>query len=104
MSTRAALFFHNDDATWTRVYSHYDGYPSHMQPALAKADPAAILAAREVRQITEDGKVEGFPDPRQPEQIASAEMPEWADHAYVLTATGWQHAANQQQMDQITAA
>ena len=64
-----------------------------MLPALAEADPAAIRAARELRQIHADGTVDGFPQPRSPERMAIPNWPSWADHAYVLTATGWRHAA-----------
>lgn len=104
MATRAALFTQNDDGSWTLTYSHYDGYPGHMMPALAKADPQAILAAREIRQIHDDGRVEGFLNPRDPQTTVTPTMPEWADHAYVLTATGWKHAGSQEQLDRATAA
>lgn len=103
MSTRAALFIQDDDGMWTQTYSHYDGQPEHMMPALAKADPGAILAAREVRQIHSDGQVEGFKNPRNPETTATPTMPVWADHAYALTVTGWRHAQTQEQLAHVIA-
>ena len=104
MATRAALFIQNDDNSWTRIYSHYDGNPEHMLSALAKADPEAISAAREIRQMHSDGRVEGFPAPRLPVTVDAATIPEWADHAYVLTPNGWKHARTQAALDAITAA
>ena len=104
MSTRAALFIQNEDASWLQIYSHYDGYPSHMLPALAKADPDAIRSASEFRQIYDDGRVEGFSNPRPPTRVQNPTMPGWAAHAYALTAKGWQHAERQDQLDQITIA
>lgn len=93
MSTRSALFIQNDDSSWTRIYCHYDGNPQHMLPALAKADPQQILDAKEIRQIHDDGTVEGFPVPRAPETMDEPAMPEWADHAYIMTyPNGWRHA------------
>jgi hypothetical protein len=93
MATRSAVFLQTDTGDWLRHYCHYDGYPDHMLPALAKADPAAIRAARELRQILADGTVDGFPQPRSPERMATPDWPEWAEHAYLLTGTGWRHTA-----------
>jgi hypothetical protein len=104
MATRAALFTQNDDGSWMQTYSHYDGYPEHMTDALAKADPDAIRAAREVRRILHTGEVDAFENPRDPETTTTPTMPEWAEHAYALTATGWQHAQTQEQLEQATAA
>ncbi len=44
---------------------HFDGYPSHMLPALAPWTPEDILAAREIRQVRADG-IEAFEKPRDP--------------------------------------
>lgn len=93
MSTRSALFIQTEDGDWLCHYCHYDGYPRHMEPALAKAKPEMILAAKELRAISETGAVDGFPSPRAPERMAQPEMPEWAEHAYLLTyPEGWRHA------------
>jgi hypothetical protein len=44
---------------------HYDGYPSHMLPALAPWTPEDILAAREIRQVRADA-LNCFDPPRAP--------------------------------------
>ncbi len=50
MSTRAQIAIQTGPEEWAHVYCHYDGYPSHMLPALARWMPEDILAARELRQ------------------------------------------------------
>ena len=92
MSTRSQIFIQNDDCSWTGIYCHYDGYPAHMLPALEAADPEAIRQAQEIRQIHPDGKVEAFADPRPATRHDRPTKPEWAEHVYILTATGWEHA------------
>ncbi|WP_121096313.1 hypothetical protein [Roseinatronobacter ekhonensis] len=44
---------------------HYDGYPSHMLPALAPWTPEDILAAREIRAVRA-GEIEAFVPTRDP--------------------------------------
>jgi len=44
---------------------HYDGFPSHMLPALARWTPEDILAAREIRQVRADA-LDCFDPPRKP--------------------------------------
>jgi hypothetical protein len=65
MSTRAQIAIQIGPEEWTHVYIHYDGYPSHMLPALARWTPEDILAAREIRQVRAD-EIEGFEHPRDP--------------------------------------
>ena len=36
------------------VYVHFDGYPAHMLPALARWKPEDILAVCEIRQVTRE--------------------------------------------------
>lgn len=103
MSTRSALFIQTEAGDWLQHYCHFDGYPRHLMAALAKADPDAILAAKELRQILETGEVEGFPRPRAPEARKAPAMPDWADHAYVLTCTGWKHAVSDRALQNILA-
>ena len=98
MSTRAALFIQTDEGNWLEIYNHFDGYPSHMLPALAAADPAEIIAAGDIRMIHGNGTVEALSDPRAPKERLQPAMPEWAAHAYVLTATGWKHATGDNQL------
>ena len=52
MSTRAQIAIQTGPDEWAHVYVHFDGYPSHMLPALARWKPEDILAAREIRQVT----------------------------------------------------
>ena len=65
MSTRAQIAVQTGPEEWAHVYIHYDGYPSHMLPALARWTPEDILAAREIRQVRAD-QIEGFENPRDP--------------------------------------
>jgi hypothetical protein len=65
MSTRAQIAIQIGPQEWAHIYCHYDGYPSHMLPALAPWTPADILAAREIRQVRAD-EIEAFEMPRDP--------------------------------------
>jgi hypothetical protein len=65
MSTRAQIAIQTGPEEWAHVYIHYDGYSSHMLPALARWTPEDILAAKEIRQVRAD-KIEAFETPRDP--------------------------------------
>jgi len=65
MSTRAQIAIQIGHEKWAHTYVHYDGYPSHMLPALAPWTPEDILAAREIRQVRAD-EIEAFERPRDP--------------------------------------
>ena len=65
MSTRAQSAIQIGPSEGAQIYCHYDGYPSHMLPALAPWTPEDILAAREIRQVRADG-IEAFERPRDP--------------------------------------
>jgi hypothetical protein len=65
MSTRAQIAIEVRPEEWAHIYTHFDGYPSHMLPALAPWTPEDILAAREIRQVRTDG-IEAFEKPRDP--------------------------------------
>jgi hypothetical protein len=65
MSTRAQIAIQIGLEEWAHVYTHYDGYPSHMLPALAPWTPEDILAAKEIRQVRAS-EVEAFDTPRDP--------------------------------------
>ena len=65
MSTRAQVAIQVGPEAWAHIYTHYDGYPSHMLPALAPWTPEDILAAKEIRQVRADG-IEAFERPRVP--------------------------------------
>ena len=65
MSTRAQIAIQIGPEEWAHVYSHFDGYPEHMLPALAAWTPEDILAAREIRQVTPE-KLDCFDPPRAP--------------------------------------
>lgn len=91
MSTRAAIFIPNEDGlSFSRIYCHFDGYPSAMLPALAAHDPSKILAAREIRSITAED-IDAFPDPAEPATTYGTRLPQWADHGYVLDGYEWRH-------------
>jgi hypothetical protein len=65
MSTRAQIAIQIGPEEWAHTYVHYDGYPSHMLPALALWTPEDILAASEIRQVRAD-EIEAFERPRDP--------------------------------------
>ena len=65
MSTRAQIAIQIGPEKWAHIYCHYDGYPSHMLPALAPLAPEDILAAREIRQVRAS-EIEAFDTPRDP--------------------------------------
>ena len=65
MSTRAQIAIEVRPGEWAHVYIHYDGYPGHMLPALARWAPEDILAAQEIRQVRAD-EIERFENPRDP--------------------------------------
>ena len=65
MSTRAQIAIQTGPEEWAHVYVHFDGYPSHMLPALARWTPEDILAAREIRQVTPEA-LDCFDPPRDP--------------------------------------
>lgn len=69
MSTRAQIAIQTGPEEWAHVYVHYDGYPSHMLPALATWMPEDILAAREIRQVT-PGALDCFDPPRAPRRLS----------------------------------
>ena len=65
MSTRAQIAIQTGPEEWAHVYTHFDGYPEHMLPALAHWAPKDILAAREIRQVTAEA-LDCFDPPRAP--------------------------------------
>jgi len=65
MSTRAQIAIQTGPEEWAHVYCHYDGYPSHMLPALAHWTPDDILAAKEIRQVRVD-EFDCFDPPHDP--------------------------------------
>ena len=65
MSTRAQIAIQIGPEQWAHTYVHFDGYPSHMLPALAPWTPEDILEAREIRQVRAD-EIEAFDTPREP--------------------------------------
>jgi hypothetical protein len=85
MSTRAQIAIQTGPDQWAHVYTHYDGYPSHMLPALAHWTPGDILAAREIRQLRADA-IDCFDPPREPPILPRPTCQ--FGHLYV-----WQHGA-----------
>jgi hypothetical protein len=86
MSTRAQIAIEVRPEEWAHTYVHYDGYPSHMLPALAGWTPEDILNAREIRQVTADG-IEAFERPRDP-VILQRPTCQFC-HLYVWQDGGW---------------
>ena len=70
MSTRAQIAIQIGPNEWAHIYCHYDGYPSHMLPALARWTPEDILAAKDIRQVRAD-EIEAFEKPRDPPTLPS---------------------------------
>ena len=54
MSTRAQIAIQTGPEEWAHVYVHFDGYPAHMLPALARWKPEDIIAAKEIRQVASE--------------------------------------------------
>ena len=65
MSTRAQIAIQIGPEEWAHTYVHYDGYPAHMLPALARWTPDDILAAKDIRQVRKDA-IDSFDPPRDP--------------------------------------
>ena len=86
MSTRAQIAIEVSPGEWAHIYCHYDGYPSHMLPALAPWTPEDILAAIEIRQVRADG-IEAFERPRDP-MILPRPTCQFC-HLYVWQAGAW---------------
>ena len=68
---------------------HYDGYPEHMLPALARWTPEDILAAKEIRQVRVDG-IEAFETPRDP--VILPRPTRQFCHLYIWIGCQWVHA------------
>lgn len=86
MSTRAQIAIQTGPDEWTHIYCHYDGYPSHMLPALAPWTPQDILAAKEIRQVRAD-EIDCFDPPREP-PILQQPTREFC-HLYVWQDGAW---------------
>lgn len=86
MSTRAQIAIQIGPEEWAHVYTHFDGYPSHMLPALAAWTPEEILAAREIREVTAE-TLDCFDSPRAPE-IYPEPRRDFC-HTYVFTQGCW---------------
>jgi len=93
MSTRAQIAIQIGPDEWAHVYVHFDGYPAHMLPALARWKPEDILAAREIRQVTSEA-LDCFSPPCDP-RILPRPTREFA-HLYMWIGCQWvtvaQHA------------
>ena len=89
MSTRAQIAIQIGPEEWAHIYTHYDGYPSHMLPALAAWTPEGILAAREIRQVTAEA-LDCFDPPRVPRILPrpTCEL----SHLYIWQDGKWVYA------------
>ena len=86
MSTGAQIAIQIGPEQWAHTYIHYDGYPSHMLPALAPWTPEDILEAREIRQVRAD-EIEAFDNPREP--ILLPRPTRQFCHLYLWIAGAW---------------
>ena len=86
MSTRAQIAIQIGPEEWAHTYVHYDGYPSHMLPALAAWTPEDIFTAKEIRQVTAE-ELDCFEPPHAP--IVYPEPHCDFCHTYVFTPSGW---------------
>jgi len=86
MSTRAQIAIQTGPEEWAHIYVHYDGYPTHMLPALARWTPEDILAAREIRQVHVD-ELDCFVPPRAPDMLPCPTR-EFC-HLYVWQGGAW---------------
>ena len=88
MSTRAQIAIQIGPAEWAHVYVHFDGYPAHMLPALARWKLEDILTAREIRQVTAEA-LDCFSPPCDP-RILPRPTREFAISTCGSGANGWQ--------------
>jgi hypothetical protein len=86
MSTRAQIAIQICFEEWAHVYVHFDGYPAHMLPALARWKPEDILTAGEIRQVTAEA-LDCFSPPRDP-RILPRPTREFA-HLYMWIGCQW---------------
>jgi len=86
MGIRAQIAIQTGPDEWAHIYVHFDGYPAHMLPALARWKPEDILAAIEIRQVTPDA-LDCFNPPRNP-RILPRPTREFA-HLYVWISGQW---------------
>ena len=91
MSTRAQIAIQIGLEEWAHIYCHFDGYPSHMLPALAAWTPEEILTVREIRQVTPE-KLDCFDPPRAPRILPrpTCEL----SHLYVWQDGAWVDATD----------
>ena len=92
MSTRAQIAIQIGPEEWAHVYVHFDGYPVHMLPALARWKPEDILAAREIRQVTPEA-LDCFSPPRDL-RILPRPTREFA-HLHMWIGCQWVHVVPQ---------
>ena len=92
MSTRAQIAIHIGPEEWAHVYVHFDGYPAHMLPALARWKPEDILAAREIRQVTTEA-LDCFAQPRAPRMLPRPTRE--FTHLYMWIGCHWVHVVPQ---------
>jgi hypothetical protein len=92
VSTRAQIAIQIGPEEWAHVYVHFDGYPAHMLPALARWKPEDILTGIEIRQVTPEA-LDCFSPPRAP-RILPRPTREFA-HLYMWIGCQWVHVLPQ---------
>jgi len=88
MSTRAQIAIQIGTEEWAHVYVHFDGYPAHMLPALARWKPVTAEA------------LDCFSPPRDP-RILSRPTRESA-HLYMWIGCQWVHVVPRTDADRPT--
>jgi hypothetical protein len=96
MSTRAQIAIQTGPEEWAHIYVHFEGYPSHMLPALERWTPEDILAACEIRQVTPKA-LDCFSPPRAPRLLPHPTQ-EFC-HLYLWREGGWVCAPSLQDED-----
>ena len=91
MSTRAQIAIQTGPEECAHIYVHFDGYPSHMLPALAPWTPEDILNAKEIRQVRAD-ELDCFDPPRAPQILPHPTCQ--LCHLYFWQDGGWVDATD----------
>lgn len=76
MSTSCQIAIRTNGNRFTHVRVNFDGYPSRMLKALEKLTDEQILAAREIRFISDEGEIEAYADASSPREYFSIQKDE----------------------------
>lgn len=91
MATRSFIYLRRAEGGFTKTYCHFDGYRSHMLPALRLVDRAELAKHHSVRQIRDDGSLDLFDDEggrREPTITHYVPKKDLVDFAYIEQPDG----------------